>query len=299
MLVALLIGIVAPFAYFHIRNLLNMSVRGRKDIEDYTTIPVLGEIPHRKEGISDSEILVGEQKSDAINEAFRMLRFSLSFIRKDARVIMFTSTMPGEGKTFISRNFAVTLGMTGKKVVLVDTDIRKRTQSKLSGSIHREGLTSFLSGATDDIRKLIIPECPEFNVDMLPAGVTPPNPSELLMSDRLELLIEELKKTYDYVVVDNVPAQVVADAGIVNRVADVTLYVIREGKIDRRYLPELQRLYEEKKFNHLCIIINDAKIEKKHYGYGYGYGRYGYGYGGYGYGYGNETSSKHKKKKES
>ena len=287
MLVALLIGIVAPFAYFHIRNLLNMSVRGRKDIEDYTTIPVLGEIPHRKEGISDSEILVGEQKSDAINEAFRMLRFSLSFIRKDARVIMFTSTMPGEGKTFISRNFAVTLGMTGKKVVLVDTDIRKRTQSKLSGSIHREGLTSFLSGATDDIRKLIISECPEFNVDMLPAGVTPPNPSELLMSDRLELLIEELKKTYDYVVVDNVPAQVVADAGIVNRVADVTLYVIREGKIDRRYLPELQRLYEEKKFNHLCIIINDSRMEQKRYGYGnygYGYGR-GYGYG-YGYGYG-------------
>jgi Mrp family chromosome partitioning ATPase len=107
------------------------------------------------------------------------------------------------------------------------------------------------------------------------------------MSDRLELLIEELKKTYDYVVVDNVPAQVVADAGIVNRVADVTLYVIREGKIDRRYLPELQRLYEEKKFNHLCIIINDSRMEQKRYGYGnygYGYGR-GYGYG-YGYGYG-------------
>lgn len=284
LLVALLIGIVAPFAFFHIRNLLNMSVRGRKDIEDYTTIPVLGEIPHRKEGIADSEILVGSQKSDSINEAFRMLRFSLNFIQKDARVIMFTSTMPGEGKTFISRNFAVTLGMTGKKVVLVDTDIRKRTQSKLSGSIHREGMTSFLSGATDNVKSLIIPECPEFNVDMMPAGVTPPNPSELLMSDRLELLIEELKKDYDYIVVDNVPAQVVADAGIVNRVADVTLYVIREGKIDRRYLPELQRLYEEKKFNHLCIIINDSKMEQKRYGYGnYGYGRYGYSYG-YGYG---------------
>ena len=290
MLVALLIGIVAPFAFFHIRNLLNMSVRGRKDIEDATTIPVLGEIPHRKEGLSDSEIIVGDQKSDPINEAFRMLRFSLGFIKKDVRVIMFTSTMPGEGKTFVSRNFAVTLGMTGKKVVLVDSDIRKRTQSKLSGTTHREGLTSFLSGATDDVQKLIIHECPEYNVDMLPAGITPPNPSELLMSNRLELLIGELKKLYDYIVIDNVPAQVVADAGIVNRVADVTPYVIREGRIDRRYLPELQRLYTENKFNHLCIIINDSRMEQKRYGYGnYGYGRYGYNYG-YGYGYGEVKS---------
>ena len=292
MLVALMIGIVLPLAYFHIRNLLNMSVRGRKDVETYTTIPVLGEIPHRKEGISDAEILVGTHKSDSINEAFRMLRFSLNFVQKDARVIMFTSTTPGEGKTFVSRNFAVTLGMTGKKVILLDTDIRKRTQSKLSGTTHREGLTSYLSESEEDIHKLIVRECPEYNVDMLPAGITPPNPSELLMSDRLDQLIDELKQHYDYIVVDNVPAQVVADAGIVNRVADVTLYVIREGKIDRRYLPELERLYQEKKFNKLCIIINDSKMEEKRYGYGYGYGRYGYGYGNYGYGYGNHSDKK-------
>lgn len=288
MLVALIIGIVAPFVFFYTYSLLNMSIRGRKDIEDYTNIPVLGEIPHRKEGISDSEIVIGERKSDAINEAFRMLRYSMSFIQKDAQVIMFTSTVPGEGKTFISRNFAITLGMTGKKVVLVDTDIRKRTQSKLSHGKHREGLTLFLSGATDDVASLIIPVSQEYNVDMLPAGVVPPNPSELLMSDRLELLIQELKKTYDYIVIDNVPAQVVADAGIVNRVAEITLYVVREGKIDRRYLPELQRLYEENKFNRMCIVLNDSKIQKKRNGYGYGYGR-GYGYG-YGYGYGHEES---------
>jgi capsular exopolysaccharide synthesis family protein len=290
MLVALLIGIIAPFAFFHIRNLLNMSVRGRKDIEDYTSIPVLGEIPHRKENVNDSEIIVGDQKSDSINESFRMLRFSLNFIQKDARVIMFTSTRPGEGKTFISRNFSVTLGMTGKKVILIDADIRKRTQSRLSGSVHHEGLTSYLSGSTNDLEQLIIRDTTGNNVDLLPAGITPPNPSELLMSDRLESLIALLKEEYEYIVIDNVPAQVVADAGIVNRVADVTLYVIREGKIDRRYLPELQRLYEEKKFNHLCIIINDSKMEQKRYGYGnYGYGRYGYGYG-YGYGYEDKKS---------
>ena len=300
MLVALLLGIVIPFAFFHIRSLLNMSVRGRKDVETYTTIPVLGEIPHRKEGIDDAEILVGEKKTDSINEAFRMLRFSLGFIQKDARVIMFTSTTPGEGKTFVSRNFAVTLGMTGKTVLLMDTDIRKRTQSRLSGSNKREGLTSYLSGSTDDWRSLIVKECPDYNVDMLPAGITPPNPSELLMSGRLEQLVNELKEVYDYLVIDNVPAQVVADAGIVNRVADVTLYVIREGIIDRRYLPELERLHQENKFNHLCIVINDSKFEEKRYGYGYGYGHYGYGHYGYGYGYGTtkeerKSSKRHKK----
>ena len=297
LLVALLLGILLPFAFFHIRNLLNMSVRGRKDVETYTTIPVLGEIPHRKESIDDSKILVGEQKTDSLNEAFRMLRFSMNFIQKDARVIMFTSTTPGEGKTFVSRNFAVTLGMTGKKVLLIDADIRKRTQSRLSRSSRREGLTFYLSGSTNDWQSVIINEWPEYNVDMMPAGITPPNPSELLMSERLEQLIEELKGSYDYIVIDNVPAQVVADAGIVNRVADITLYIIREGVIDRRYLPELERLYQEKKFNHLCIVINDSKFEEKRYGYGYGYGHYGYGHYGYDYGTSKDEDKKKRQKK--
>ena len=271
-LLALIMGIIIPFAFFQIKELLNMGVRGRKDVESYTTIPILGEIPHRKSSISDSEIVVSAQSDDVIGEAFRLLRFSMTFINKDARIIMFTSTMPGEGKTFISRNFAATLGMAGKKVVLVDTDIRKRTQSKLSSKGRSQGLTSYLSGAVDDITTLVVKQDDSCNLDMLPAGITPPNPAELLMSDRLELCMEELKKHYDYIVVDNVPAQVVADAGIVNRIADLTIYVIREGLIDRRYLPELERLHQEGKFNHLCIVLNDCQSRNKKYGYGYGYG---------------------------
>ena len=106
---------------------------------------------------------------------------------------------------------------------------------------------------------------------MLLVGPVPPNPSELLMSNRLEKLVDELKKKYDYIILDNVPAQVVADATIVNRVAELTLYVVRDGKLDRRYLPELERLHQEGKFKHLCIVLNDSHIEKKKYGYGYGY----------------------------
>lgn len=271
-LLALILGLAIPFTFFQLKERINMSVRGRKDIESYTSIPILGEIPHRKSGISDSDIVVSAQCDDVIGEAFRLLRFSMTFINKDARIIMFTSTMPGEGKTFISRNFAATLGMAGKKVVLVDTDIRKRTQSKLSSKGRSQGLTSFLSGAVDDVTSLVVKQDEGCNLDMLPAGITPPNPAELLMSDRLELCMEELKKHYDYIVVDNVPAQVVADAGIVNRIADLTIYVIREGMIDRRYLPELERLNQEGKFNHLCIVLNDCQNRNKKYGYGYGYG---------------------------
>lgn len=275
-MLALLIGLVLPYIYFQIRAMINMSVRGRRDVETYTTIPILGEIPHHKEGANDREIVVAEQRNDAISEAFRMIRFSLNFIAKDARVIMFTSTTPSEGKTFVSRNFAVTLAMTGKRVLLIDSDIRKRTQSKISlDSPHTDGLTSYLSGAVEDPFSLIIDERPDYKVDFLPAGITPPNPAELLMSNRLEQLIVLLKEKYDYIIVDNVPAQAVADAGIVNRIAELTIYVIREGKIDRRFLPELERLYQEKMFNNLCVLINDARMDKSKRGYGYGYG-YGY-----------------------
>lgn len=272
MLGALLIGIVVPFLFFQLRKLFDTTVHGRKDVEKYTTIPILGEVPHSQAGIRDSEIVVDGNKDDILAEAFRMIRFNMPFINKDARVIMLTSTMPGEGKTFISGNFAATLGLTGKKVVLIDADIRKRTRSRLVAAEGRFGLTSYLSGNIDNVQDLIITKSKEYNLDILPAGIMAPNPAELLMSSRLDQLIEELKKDYDYIIIDNVPAQVVADAGIVNRVADLTIYVLRETKVDRRYLPELERLHQEKIFNHLCIVINDSRGKGKRYGYGYGYG---------------------------
>lgn len=294
MLAALLFGCALPFVIIYAISLLNMGVRGRGDIEKYTTIPVIGEIPHVAENFDRSQIIVSEKSNDTLSEAFRLLRFNLNFVKKDARTIMFTSTVPSEGKTFISRNFAQTLALAGKSVILLDTDIRKRTQTALYNAQRREGLTSYLTGSEDNLSNLIIKGDEKYKVDLLPAGVRPPNPAELLMSDRLDQLIEELKKMYDYIIVDNVPAQVVADAGIVNRIADLTIYVVREGTIDRRYLPELERLHKENKFNNLTILINDTRLDKKSYGYGYSYGyRYGYTYGyGYGYGVGRRKNKK-------
>ena len=155
LLAALAVGLAIPLGIQVLLMLWNTSVRGRKDIEDYTTIPVLGEIPSRKEEVADNSIVVDEHKNDLISEAFRLLRSNINFVAKDARVIMFTSTMPGEGKSFVSRNLAVALAIAGKKVVLVDTDLRKRTQGKLAGVKHKEGLSTYLSGLHDNIDNIL------------------------------------------------------------------------------------------------------------------------------------------------
>ena len=204
-------------------------------------------------------------------------------------VIVVTSGKGGVGKTTTTINLAAALAVHGKKVLIIDTDPQGNATSGFGVDKNdlENTLYELMLGECS-VKDCLLEEVVK-NVSIIPANVNLAGAEiELIGVEEKEYIlkkhIETIKKDYDYIVVDNVPAQVVADAGIVNRVADVTLYVIREGKIDRRYLPELQRLYEEKKFNHLCIIINDSKMEQKRYGYGnYGYGRYGYSYG-YGYG---------------
>ncbi|MDR0892715.1 MAG: polysaccharide biosynthesis tyrosine autokinase [Mediterranea sp.] len=276
---AFAVGLLVPLSIQLLTLLWNTSVRGRKDVEDYTTIPVLGEIPALKNYMASNTIVVDEKKNDAISEAFRLLRSNINFVARDAKVFLFTSTLPNEGKSFVSRNLSVALAIAGKRVILVDADLRKRTQSRLAGVDKQEGLSTYLAGQTDDVDSIIYQGAIHPKVDSLFAGVVPPNPSELLMSLRLEQLIVELRERYDYIILDNVPAHAIADAAIISRVADLTLYVIRTGMIDRRYLPELEHLHQEGKFKNLCVVLNACHIEKKKYGYAYGYGyTYGYGY---------------------
>ena len=272
---AFIIGLIIPLAIQLLRLMWNTSVRGRKDVEDYTSMPILGEIPAMKEKTDEQAIVVAENKTSSVAESFRLLRSNMDFVAPKAQVIMFTSTIPGEGKSFVSRNFAVTLAMANKKVVLLDMDLRKRTLSKTLDLTTKNGVSTWLSGKNESVSELIQPSHVHDRFDMISAGIMPPNPSELLMSDRFPALIEELKKQYDYIILDCVPAMVVADAGIIGRVADLTIYVIRTGVLDRRYLPELEKIYQDNKFKHLTVVLNGIEMESKKYGYGYGYG-YGY-----------------------
>ena len=261
LLISFVLGIMIPAAVLWIRSLFDVTVSGRRDIENNTTIPLAGEIPAWEHADAEGNgSLISNSKADApIVEAFRVLRYGLNFMRHNAKVFVTTSTTPGQGKSFISSNLAVILSMAKKRVLLVDADIRKRT---LSGKYKKaEGLTSFLIDEENNITldKLVISNAIAEGVDLLPAGMLPPNPSELLMSDRLEELIEQAKQQYDYVVIDTTPIFSVADAGIVARVADLLLYVVRVGVQEREFLPELEKMYQAKRFRNICIVLYDTK----------------------------------------
>ena len=225
LLAAVVLGLAIPAGIIWLQMVMNTTVRTRKDVEDAVSIPFLGEIPLRDKKNKD-EIVVRENGRDSISEAFRIVRTNMDFMRvkaKDMKVVMFTSFNPNAGKTFVSMNLAMSFALTRKKVILVDLDIRKGTLSgHVSGSTNM-GITNYLSGKVDDINSIIKKEELATNLDIIHTGPVPPNPSELLLSDRLEALIEELKKRYDYIILDNVPAGLVADAAIVNRVADLTI----------------------------------------------------------------------------
>lgn len=295
LLASLVLGLLIPAGVLWAMTILDTAVRTRKDIEDNLTLPFLGEIPFKKkEGKeADQTLAVSEKGKDAVSEAFRIVRTNMDFMSaggEKQQVLMTTSLNPDAGKTFISSNLAVTFAMTGKKVILVDLDIRKGT---LSRRMHRknEGVTNYLSGAVADLQSIIHPSEYHPNLDIIYNGPVPPNPAELLLGKRLDKLVEELKGMYDYVILDNVPSNMVADAAIVNRVADLTIYVIRAGMMDRRQLAEVEKLYTDKKFKNMAVVLNGVKYNRSGYGhYGY-YGRYSY----YGYGYGNDTRKKRKK----
>lgn len=283
MLLALGIGFAIPALIIWLMMTLDVTVHSRKDIENATTIPLLGEIPHMKN--ATGKTLINELPNDApLVEAFRIMRFSLNYIRHATQVIMTTSTTPGQGKSFISRNVCITFAMMGKRTLLIDADIRKRTLSAHFG--HHMGLTAYLSDNFTKVEDIIVKDGIAPGVDFMPAGSLPPNPSELLMSDRLDELMGKLREQYDQIIIDCTPMFSVADAGIVNRVVDITFFVVRAGVQERDFLPELERMYQENRLENLCIVLNDVKENASRYG-----GNYGSGYG-YGYGYGRTQSRK-------
>lgn len=272
LLVSLLLGLIIPAGCIWLRRQMDVTISGRRDVEDLTTIPVVGELPHWKEGARGSLISTCEGNASIV-EAFRVLRYGVKFTKPAAKVMVCTSSTPGQGKSFVTRNFAVTQAMAGKRVLLVDADIRKGTLTKYYGG--DEGLTNYLAdeGGSPDLMPYIISNALVENVDFLPAGAVPPNPTELLMSDRLEALVEEAKESYDFIIFDATPAFSVADAEVLSRIAEMLLFVVRVGVQDKAFLKDLERMHKSQRLKNLSVVINDADVKSKlHYGYGYGYG---------------------------
>ena len=277
LLLGLLVGIALPGAVCLAILFMDTRVHGRKDIEGVTSVPYLGEIPLDKEAMKDHRkkvMAVKEQGDDIVSEAFRILRTNMAFLSKKdkpAQVITFTSFNIGAGKTFIARNLSMSLSYMKKRVVMVDLDIRKGTLSRHFGHYH-VGVTNYLSDNTVKVDDIIQHQ---EGFDLIPAGILAPNPAELLMDNRLDELMNELRPRYDYIIADNVPVGLIADATIANRIADLTIFVVRAGKLDRRQLPDIEKLYQEKKLKNMALVLNGANPERHGYGYSYGYG-YGY-----------------------
>lgn len=271
-LIAICIALLLPFAILYLAEILNTKVRSRREVEEAISAPFLGDIP-RYDGKSDRGIVVKEESRDGVSEAFRMLRTNLSFmaVSKSMNVIMLTSSVPHSGKTFVSINLAVTLASTGKRVALVDLDLRRRTLSKQFGHRNdRRGVTSYLTDKIGSLNEIIVRDEIE-GVDAIFAGPQPPNPAEILMSERMKEFMQELRTRYDYVIVDSVPALAVADAMVIDPLVDLSIYVVRYGNLDRNQLPDIERLHKDKRIHNMGVVFNGAKQSKHGYGYGYGY----------------------------
>lgn len=282
---ALLAGLFIPGLFFYLGPMLDVTVRGRKDLEDNLSIPFLGEVPHNRK---KEAMVVSRQKRDGVSEAFRIVRTNIDFIldkQKKSQVLMLTSFNPFSGKSFVSYNLAASLVLAGKRTVLLEMDIRKGSKKDKDGNI-LPGITHYLSGRVNSLDDLIRPYVGYEELDFISSGPIPPNPSELLLGEALDELIGQLRERYEYIIIDTVPYGMVADAQIISRVVDMCIYVIREGMMDRRRLPDIEDLYTGGKLPNMAVLLNDVRY--KHAGYGYGYGYYGYGYGKGYYGYGND-----------
>ena len=295
-LIALVLGVGIPVGIIYLIELTKFKIEGRADVEKLTSVPIIGDIPLTDEkNDKNGSIAVFENKNNLMSETFRNIRTNLQFmLDNDQKVILVTSTVSGEGKSFVSANLAISLSLLGKKVVIVGLDIRKPGLNKVFSLSNKEkGITQYLSNPETDLMELVQPSDINKNLFILPGGAVPPNPTELLARNGLDKAIEILKQNFDYVIMDTAPIGMVTDTLLVGRVADLSVYVCRADYTHKAEYTLINELAIEKKLSKLCTVINGVDLKKRKYGYYYGYGKYGkyYGYGkryGYGYGYGEK-----------
>lgn len=288
-LLALFIALAIPAVIIYIRESMRTKLSVNDEIAKMTSVSSVGSIPvnaSSKKGVAG--IVVQRNNNDVMAEAFRSLRTNLQFVMKKStgKVIMLTSTTSGEGKTFISSNLAMSTAVLGKKVILIGMDIRRPRLAEMFGfDKDQEGLTSYLAADennTSMLDSLIHPSGVDENLDVLPAGIVPPNPAELLSRTNLEKAIEYLKGKYDYIILDSAPVGLVSDSLIISRVVDVSLYVVRYDYTQKADIAYLNEIVASGKLENVSIVLNGEDFKKKMYGYvrtGRGSNKYsGYGY---------------------
>ena len=320
LLAALVLGFALPLCVLFLLSFFRYRIEGREDVMKLTSLPIVADVPVASDSVKTTAgIVVQANKNNQIDEIFRSLRTNIQFMMKEnEKVILFTSSTSGEGKTFLAANLAVSFALLGKKVILCGLDIRKPALGKLFNLSDRKiGATALLvknSVTVEDVRSQVCASGVNDNLDLLLAGPTPPNPTELLARQNLEDTIEILKQQYDYIILDTAPVGLVSDTLQIAKFTNVSCYVCRADYTPKANIGVVNGLTKENKLPNTCIILNGVDMSKKKYGYYYGYGKYGkygrygysrygygkYGYGKYGYGnygnYGNYADSRYSNK---
>jgi capsular exopolysaccharide synthesis family protein len=275
LLAALMLGLLIPMGIIYLMDLLQYRIRTRADVDRVTRVPILGEIPKHEE---NENIAVQENETRAIDEAFRMLRTNLLLtLGAENKVVTFTSTVSGEGKSFVALNTAISLSLLNKKVLLIGLDLRIPRLKEYMNLETRDGITSYLSGFEKELSSLVVPSGITENLWALPSGAIPPNPAELLSRPSLDKAMVKLREEYDYIMIDSAPVSQVTDTLILNRVSDATVYVCRANYSSKGNLRYANDMMAQNRLNNMVLVVND--VDEFHHAYGYGYGRgYGYGY---------------------
>lgn len=306
MLIALIMGLAIPAGIIFVINFMRYKIEGHDDVAKLTSLPIIADVAIASETAkTKADIVVHENQNNQMEEVFRSLRTNLQFVMaENEKVVLFTSSTSGEGKTFTAANLAVSFALLDKKVVLVGLDIRKPRLAELFEiNDHQHGITNLLTQpdpTAADVKKQILKSGISNNLDILMAGPIPPNPAELVARKSLDQVIDILKETYDYVLIDSAPVGLVTDTLQIGRVANATVFLCRADYTPKEAFGYINDLAKEKKLPNMCVVINGIDMSKKKYGYYYGYGRYGkygrygrYGHksGTYGSSYGKYTSS--------
>lgn len=277
LLVCLLIGLAVPIAIIYIKDLLQINIGDRQELEKLSKVPVIGEI--MKKDANDDTLVVKSNRTTPIVELFRSLRNNIQFVlnsSENKNTILVTSTVPGEGKTFVSINLAASFTLSDKKVLLIGMDIRNPKLASDMGFRKGAGLTSYLSGSEPDWKPLLIKMKDYPSLDILQAGVIPPNPNELLMKPAMKELLIQARNDYDIVIIDSAPIGVVSDTFLLSSLADVTVYVTRENVTPKQAINFVNEVYQDHKLPNMYMVLNGAELSKNKGRYGYGY-TYGYG----------------------
>jgi tyrosine-protein kinase Etk/Wzc len=273
-MLGLIIGLVIPGIYVALKEFLNTMIMSKSDIQRITNIPIVGEIGHK---IGTQALVITNDARTNISEQFRSLRTNLQYLTQVGKpnVLLFTSSMSGEGKTFLSLNLGGALALAGKRIIFLELDLRKPNFSKNLGLDNSDGFTNYIISEDLDYHTIIKSTPMSENCFLISSGPIPPNPTELLMNPKLDQLIHNLKKEFDYLIIDTAPVGIVTDALLLEKFADITFYVVREEYTHKPQLELINDLKQLSKIRNPYLIVNDVKFKKAGYGYGYGYGSYG------------------------